>query len=140
MANGPEGYCRYLETLTPSTLKDIHQHVHSDVHFRDPFNDVQGIDAMRAVLDDMFENISDIKFVIADQLTSGRVTVITWTLSGVLLKKPWSVEGASRLAFDTDGLLTEHIDFWDAGAGLYEHLPFIGWLPRALRRKLRIQP
>lgn len=139
-AGGPNGYCQYLESLNPGNLDQIGMHVSPNVHFRDPFNDVYGIDKMRAVFEDMFENISDIKFVIEDQLQKDDVTIIVWTLSGVLFKKPWNVPGSSRLTFNSDGFLTEHIDFWDSGAGLYEHLPFIGWLPRALRRKLRTDP
>ena len=139
-ADGPDGYCRYLENLNSKNLDQIGMHVSSDVHFRDPFNDVYGIENMRAIFEEMFENISDIKFVIEDQLQKDDVTIIVWTLSGVLFKKPWIVPGTSRLTFNTDGFLTEHIDFWDSGAGLYEHLPFIGWLPRVLRRKLRTGP
>lgn len=139
-AGGPDGYCEFLETLTPESLKNISSHVRSDVHFRDPFNDVYGIEKMHAVLEDMFDGISNITFVIEDRLDKNDVSIIVWTLSGILFKKPWSVPGTSRLTFDADGFLTEHIDFWDAGSGLYEHIPFIGWLPRALRRKLRIAP
>lgn len=140
MADGPERYCAYLESLTPATLKYLDQYVSADVHFRDPFNDVTGINRMRAIFEDMFENISNIEFVIADRLTQNQTTIITWTLSGVLLKKSWSVEGASKLTFDDDGLLTAHIDYWDAAGGLYEHFPVVGWLPRVLRRKLRTRP
>ena len=139
-AGGPDGYCTFLEALTPETLANISSHVSSNVHFRDPFNDVYGIEKMHAVLEDMFDGISNITFVIEDRLDKDEVTIIVWTLSGMLFNKPWSVPGTSRLSFDEDGYLTEHIDFWDAGAGLYEHIPFIGWLPRALRRKLRIAP
>lgn len=139
-AGGPDGYCRYLENITPENLNEITAHVSQNVHFRDPFNDVHGIDKMHAVFEDMFENISDIEFVIEDRLDKGDVTIIIWTLSGILFKKPWSVPGSSRLTFNDAGFLSEHIDFWDSGAGLYEHIPFIGWLPRALRRKLRIHP
>lgn len=140
MAGGADTYCQYLQTITRERVGMLDQHVSPDVHFRDPFNDVQGIDNMRAVFEDMFDQISDIAFDIRDQISDGNVTVITWTMSGIMMKKPWSVEGASRLTFDDNGLLTEHLDYWDAAEGVYEKLPFIGWLPRALRRKLSIQP
>ena len=140
MSGGIDGYCQYLESITQDSLDSMDQHVSADVHFVDPFNDVLGIEKMRAVFEDMFENVSDIQFVVEDKMTTGDVSLITWTLSGVLMKKPWTVKGASRLTFAEDGKLSEHIDFWDAGAGLYEHLPVIGWLPRALRRKLSTQP
>ena len=37
-------YRRYLETLTPETLKAISDYVTEDVRFKDPFNDVRGVD------------------------------------------------------------------------------------------------
>lgn len=140
MAGGADAYCQYLQSITAESVIALDQHVSAKVHFKDPFNDVHGIDSMRAVFIDMFENISDISFDIHDQMSEGNTTIITWTMSGILMKKPWSVDGASRLTFDDGGFLTEHLDYWDAAAGLYEKLPFIGWLPRALRRKLSIQP
>ena len=93
---------------------------------------------MQAIYADMFEQVSDFTFDIHEQLSAGPVTVITWTLGGSVMGKSWAVDGASRLIFNEAGLLTEHVDFWDAAGGLYERFPVIGWLLGVIRRKLSV--
>jgi steroid delta-isomerase len=46
------------------------------------------------------------------------------------------IRGASHLRFDADGKVAWHRDYWDAAEELYARLPGIGWLMRALRRRL----
>jgi steroid delta-isomerase len=84
----------------------------------------------------MFEHVRDLEFTIHHRMSDGEVCVILWTLSGRIMNRDWSVDGASRLRFNDDGLLAEHIDHWDAAAGLYEKMPGIGWLMRRLRKRL----
>ncbi len=133
-------YCGFLRRISPDNLDEMALHIAPDVHFKDPFNDVHTLSDMRAVYADMFEHVTALTFDIHEQLSEGPVTVITWTLGGTLMGKPWSVDGASRLMFNKTGLLTEHVDFWDAAGGLYERFPIIGWLLGALRRKLSVAP
>ena len=137
---GFHAYCDYLESLTHDTLDRLDEYVHENVRFKDPFNDVSGAPAMRAILSDMFEQVSDLQFVIHRRLGNAPEAAIEWTLSGQLMEKPWSVDGTSVLTFDENGLLTAHIDYWDAASGLYERFPVIGWLLRGLRRRLQISP
>lgn len=135
---GFSAYCALLENLTADTLDQLDTCVHADVHFKDPFNDVHGIEHMRAILADMFDHVSGLRFKIHERIGEEPKAVITWTLSGTLRGEPWAVDGASYLTFDPSGLLTSHIDYWDAASGLYERFPVIGWLLRAIRRRLRI--
>ena len=137
--NTKPDYCGYLRRITPENLGEMSAHIAPNVHFKDPFNDVHTLADMQAIYADMFEQISDFSFEIHEQLSDGPVTVITWTLGGTLMNKPWSVDGASRLMFNEAGLLTEHVDFWDAAGGLYERFPIIGRLLAAIRRKLSVQ-
>ena len=127
-AQNPD-YCGFLRRITPENL---------NVHFKDPFNDVNTLADMQAIYADMFEQVSDFTFDIHEQLSDGPVTVITWTLGGTLMGKPWAIDGASRLTFNEAGLLIEHVDFWDAAGGLYERFPVIGWLLGVIRRKLSV--
>jgi len=46
------------------------------------------------------------------------------------------VRGISHLGVDADGRVVLHRDYWDPAEELYAHLPVIGALMRALRRKL----
>ena len=54
-----DAYQLYMETLTPASLADLSTYVTEDVRFKDPFNDVQGIENMRAIFAHMFETIGD---------------------------------------------------------------------------------
>lgn len=135
---GFDTYCDFLERVTAANVAELETLVSPGVRFKDPFNDVVGASAMRAVFDDMFEHVQGLEFHIHHRMTDGEVCVILWTLSGRIMSRGWSVDGASQLRFSDDGLLTEHIDHWDAAAGLYEKMPGIGWLIRRLRKRLEV--
>jgi hypothetical protein len=46
------------------------------------------------------------------------------------------IRGASHLRFNADSKVVWHRDYWDAAEELYAKLPGIGWLMRALGRRL----
>lgn len=135
---GFDGYCAYLERINPDNVHELHEHVSADVHFRDPFNDVHGADAMYDIFADMFEHVGDLGFSIRHRMSDGDVCVIVWTLTGRIMNRDWSVDGATQLRFSPDGRLVEHIDYWDAASGLYEKIPGIGWFMRRLRKRLEV--
>lgn len=136
---GPaDAYIRYYETLTPEGLSRLAEVVASDVRFKDPFNDVRGIDAYRALLARMFRDVPDIRFKVTRQAVDGATCYIRWTCDGTVRAmgaQPWHVEGMSELRFSPDGKVREHIDFWDAAEQFYERLPLIGGLLRFIRRR-----
>ena len=49
---------------------------------------------------------------------------------------PVTVEGATRLAFDEEGKVCLHRDYFDLGAMLYEQLPLLGAVVRTLKGRL----
>ena len=71
MSSVHERYRRYLEDLSSATLGDLETYVTADVRFKDPFNDVRGVDAMRRVFQHMFENVQDVKFCAQDMASEG---------------------------------------------------------------------
>ena len=44
--------------------------------------------------------------------------------------------GGSHLRFEESGRVSFHVDSWDVGAAVYEGVPVLGALVRAVRRKL----
>lgn len=138
MMKGLDRYCDYLQGLTPETVGELGKLVAPNVHFKDPFNDVRGAVAMHAIFVDMFEHVQDLGFHIHHRMEDGRAAVIVWTLTGRIMDRDWAVDGASVLKFDDDGRLTEHVDHWDAAAGLYEKMPAIGWVVRRIRKRLEV--
>ena len=131
-------YRRFLETLSPETLAELPAYVSDDVHFKDPFNDVHGTDAMARVFRHMFENVQDVNFEVRELASEGAVCLMSWHFEGKLSDKPWQFEGASVVRFADDGRVTEHIDHWDSGRDFYERLPIIGSLLAFLRGRLSV--
>lgn len=136
MIKGFDDYCDFLEGLTVARVAELPAMCAPDVHFKDPFNDVVGAAKMREIFDDMFDHVRDLDFIIHHRMDDGEACVIVWTLSGRIMNRDWSVDGASKLRFDAEGKLVEHIDHWDAASGLYEKMPVIGWFARRLRNRL----
>ncbi|MGO4763352.1 nuclear transport factor 2 family protein [Cupriavidus sp. 2KB_3] len=115
----------WYDTLSPTSLACIDRHYAQQARFRDPFNDVHGLAAIRAIFVHMFETVAEPHFSISMQMMNGDQAFISWTFTGKVRQHAFSVPGCSYLCFDADGLVMDHQDFWDA-ATLWRQLPWIG--------------
>lgn len=123
--------------LTPASLAEIGQYYAADAHFRDPFNDVCGVAAIKAIFDHMFAVTQASRFVFVEQLQQGEQAFVTWRFDCVIRRRLWQIEGSTYLVFGADGRVVEHRDYWDAAGQLYEKLPLIGGVLRLLKRSMR---
>jgi len=46
------------------------------------------------------------------------------------------VPGVTHLRFGADGTITHHRDLFDAAGGVYETLPVVGTMLRAIKRRM----
>ena len=136
-------YVALLEGLSPARLDALKAILAPEVRFSDPFNDVTGPERVVAVFDDMFRRLPDLTFTVTDRCTSrqtdgGHRAYLCWTLRGRARPggRTWRFAGVSELQFDPAGRLILHRDHWDAAGQLYEKLPLLGPILRALRRRL----
>ena len=133
-------YVSALEGLTPETLPGWRALCAPAMRFRDPFNDVAGIDAAEAVFRKMFEDISQIRFRVSDSAVSGRTAYLRWRFAFRLRGRDWTIDGMSEVVFDEDGRVVAHIDHWDAASQFYETIPLLGSLIRLVKRRLSAAP
>lgn len=134
---GPaDAYIRFYEALDLKTVDQASDVASADIHFRDPFNDVIGIEAYKTLLAKMLDSAPDAKFVVTHQSVDGDTCFIRWQLEATLRSGPWNVVGMTELRFAPDGKVREHIDHWDAAGQFYERLPFIGAMLRFVRRRV----
>mgnify|MGYP003655221906 CR=1 FL=1 len=129
-------YLQAFERLSPDNLGGLVALVAEDVHFVDPFNDCRGRSAFQHLFEHMFETVEAPAFVVNYRLCDDDRCIAHWTFSFLLRGQKSTITGLSELTFGPDGLLTAHIDHWDAAGQLYEKLPLIGGLLRHLRRRL----
>jgi steroid Delta-isomerase len=138
MTSFVEDYAEFMKNLSEDTLSDLSQHVTSDVFFRDPFNEVTGVDKMHQIFDHMFETMGDVRFEILHCAMSGNTGLLYWSMDTILRGKPWNFEGMTKVEFDCEGRAYSHVDHWDAAREFYEHFPIIGWALKSIRQKLAL--
>lgn len=133
-------YGAFFENLSPATLDGLGGLCDTHVRFRDPFNDVTGVDAFRAILARMFDHVVDPRFTIHDRALSDHVGYLRWTFSYRSRKAGMSVkiEGMSEVHFDKDGRVVAHLDHWDSGEQFYGRLPILRHVIALIRRRLSI--
>lgn len=138
LAAAVAAYANFYETLTPESLEQLDALCAADVRFRDPFNDVSGVAAYRAVLADMFQRVRAPAFEVDDWALSGRVAYLRWSFTFTRSKggPPWRIEGVSEVHFDDRGRVAVHLDHWDSGAQFYARLPLVGSLIEFVRRRV----
>ncbi len=130
---------RFYETLAPESLDGLGGLYAEDAYFRDPFNEVRRCTDITAIFARMFESLDAPRFVVTGRFAQGDEAVLLWDFEFGL--RAWRrgerhlIRGASHLHFGTDGRVTAHRDYWDA-AELYETLPVLGTLLRAVRRRM----
>jgi steroid Delta-isomerase len=148
---GVDKYLTILQNFDRNNLDALCECVSVDVRFVDPFNDVSGRTAYRTIFSDMLDNLENHEFEVITIVWSDNivqkecakrdaVVFLKWRLSAMLprlLDAEWEVTGCTELRVNQEGFVTAHIDYWDPSHGLYEKLPFIGWIFRFLRRRLQ---
>ena len=127
-----------FEGLTPADLPRFGDFYAPDADFKDPFNEVRGVPAIRQVFEHMYVTLEAPRFVIHDVVAQGDQCVLTWDFIfrfRRFSRECQTVRGASHLKLDANGLITLHRDYWDVAEELYEKLPGVGSLMRWLKRR-----
>ncbi len=130
-----------FEHLTPASLDQLEQLYSADALFKDPFNEVQGAPAIRAIFAHMFQQVQAPRFAVLSQLAAGDEAMLVWEMH---YQSPrlgaQCIRGSSHLRFAADGRVCYHRDYWDSSEELYQQLPLLGPLLRWLRRQLAAPP
>ena len=132
----------FFETLTPQSLDRFPEFYAADAWFKDPFNEVRGVDAIQRIFAHMFGQVDEPRFVVSEQVADANGAVLVWTLHyrsrGASKAEEHVIRGVSHLKFDSDGKVAFHRDYWDTGEELYMKIPLLGALMRFLRRRLSV--
>ncbi|WP_180681996.1 nuclear transport factor 2 family protein [Tepidicella baoligensis] len=131
----------FFEHLSPESLGSLNQLYAPQARFKDPFNEVEGTQAIRAIFVHMFQSLQEPRFVVTGRVQQGEQAFLTWDFHFRFQRFDTStvqtIRGATHLMFDHQGQIVLHRDYWDAAEELYEKLPGIGALMRWLKRRAR---
>lgn len=132
---------QYFETLSPAALDRLDTIYTEDAAFKDPFNEVRGTAAIRAIFAHMYAALDEPAFTVTAVLAEGDQVFLAWDFRFRLRRFDIAtlqcIRGASHLRLAADGRIRDHRDYWDAAEELYEKLPLLGGLMRWLKRRAR---
>lgn len=131
----------FFEHLQPKSLDELGRIYASDVRFKDPFNEVQGLAAVEHIFRHMFVQLEQPRFVVHERICQGQQAFLTWDFHFKFRRfdtvTEQTVRGSTHLVFNEQGLAVLHRDYWDAAEELYEKLPWVGGLMRWLKKRAR---
>lgn len=134
-----ERIVRWFESLSPERLADLGTVYTDDARFKDPFNEVQGVPAIRGIFGHMYRSLDAPHFVVTGRLVDGDQCFLVWEFRFRFRRFDTAtlqtVRGGSHLMLAEDGRIRAHRDYWDAAEELYEKLPVLGRLMRWLRHR-----
>jgi ketosteroid isomerase-like protein len=139
-ADFPQRFAEIFASLNKTNLHRLAEIYTEAVHFTDPLHDIQGIEPMQTYFDQLYSNIDDLQFEFHQcQLVTEGQGLLRWTMTyrhpRLAGGNSISVEGCSCIFFQ-EGRVYRHIDYFDAGALLYEHVPLLGTAIRWLKGRL----
>lgn len=131
-------YVEYYETLTVRSVRLIEKIADPQIVFKDPFNEVEGVDNVVSILRKMFEDVKNPSFTVEDSAwgKDGRTAYIKWAFVFGPDHKRQQIYGMSEVMFSPDGLVVMHRDFWDAAENIYERVPVLGTLLRFIKSRI----
>lgn len=137
-----KSYIEAFEQLTPDNLSKLGDLFSEEVYFKDPFNAVNGKADTLAIFEHMFATTQNPKFIVIDAAIKGDIAMLYWKFHFQMPSKNSSnpkeqmIEGMSRVCFDENGLVKEHIDYWDPAEQIYSQVPVLNWLLNLIRKRL----
>lgn len=127
----------FFESISQENTVDLKQIYTDDVFFKDPFNEVNGIQHVITIFDHMFHQLDQPRFVVTTHVIQGDQAFLTWDFLFKMKRfnrNEQCIRGASHIRFAADGRVSYHRDYWDVAEELYEKLPLIGSVMRGLKK------
>ncbi|WP_412477945.1 nuclear transport factor 2 family protein [Azonexus sp. IMCC34839] len=130
----------FYHDLTPESIARFPEFYSADAYFKDPFNEVRGLEAIQRIFRHMFQQVETPRFVVTERVADASGVMLVWEFCYRV--RLWGrgetqvMRGVSHLKFAADGKVNYHRDYWDAAEELYMKLPAIGSLMRGLRKML----
>ena len=126
----------WYENLKKESLNELDIFYDENVFFKDPFNEVEGIDNLRNVFVHMFKTLDHPHFVIIDTIENSEGAFLTWDLIFILKGKESNIHGSSHLKFNKDKRIVYHRDYWDVGEEILSNLRYVKYLYGLFIKKL----
>ena len=130
----------FFQSMSVDSVRTLSLIYTDDVWFKDPFNEVQGLEQVSHIFTHMFEQVDAPRFVVTHNVLQDDQAFLTWDFLFRMRRfsdDEQCIRGATHVRFASDGRVAYHRDYWDAAEELYEKLPVVGSLMRWLKTRAR---
>lgn len=130
----------FFQSISVDSAQTLSLIYTEDVWFKDPFNEVEGIEQVSHIFTHMFEQVDTPRFVVTHSVLQDDQAFLTWDFLFRMRRfsdDEQCIRGATHVRFASDGRVAYHRDYWDAAEELYEKLPVVGSLMRWLKTRAR---
>lgn len=131
-------FCDYYQDLTLDGLRQLNQIYSKDALFIDPLHSIRGLNTISDYFEKLVANINYCRFRINDVIEDENRAFITWVMefSHPKLNNGRKIElpGSSHLKFNY--LIFYHRDYYDLGHMVYEQIPLLKILIRAIKKRM----
>lgn len=137
LAEATRNFSEVIQNLRSDNLEELTLVFAPSARFKDPFNDVVGHEAIKQVFAHGFRSCPGLRFLVEEiaYVADSSVAYFYWRFQ-CGTPEQLTLTGVSRVVFDEQGFVVEHVDYWDPAGQLYEKLPILGGLIRWVRRRL----
>ena len=126
--------------LNRNNLSLLEEMYTPDVKFRDPVHTLDGLPALRDYYARLYDGVVSCHFDFEAEVIQGRQGMLVWIMRfqharfrrGEMLE----LRGVSHLRFLDDGRVNDHRDYFDMGEFIYERVPVLGRIIRAIKNRL----
>jgi hypothetical protein len=105
------------------------------VHFQDPTQEKQGIDAYITAQEGLMRRCDDVFLEPGAVALSGETAFVEWTMGLKIKGIEFVYPGTTRLRFGADGKIVEHRDYFDFVGPTFAPVPVVGGFVRWLYRR-----
>ncbi|HEX6735433.1 MAG TPA: nuclear transport factor 2 family protein [Azonexus sp.] len=134
----------FYHALTPESVARFPAFYSADAYFKDPFNEVRGVEAIARIFAHMFRQVDAPRFTVTERVAEANGAMLVWALSYHVRRwgrsRTQVIRGISHLKFAADGKVNYHRDYWDAAEELYMKLPVFGRIMRYLKNAFACKP
>lgn len=133
-------YAAFFETIKEETpLDEYKKYLACDVIFKDPFNNIIGVENIYSVFQRMHRQLDNPKFKIKEVMQQNKTAYLLWdfTFSFKGSKEKQYFEGVTRLEINEEKKIVSHIDYWDAAHNIYEKLPILSSMIKIVKKKIQ---
>jgi len=88
-----EAYTTFYEQMERESLLRLDEFFTQRAHFKDPFNDVYGVERIRTIFHHMFDTLENPKFVVDEATMNEGIAYIKWQFTAKLKKKSLKLVG-----------------------------------------------